>query len=114
PLPMAIVELTQKKTTLVDDDDHERASQHHWYASRCGDRWTARTTMEGRKVYLHRWLLDAPAGVMVDQRNGDTLYSRRSVNLRFATNQQNQRNQVHVRGRSRYKGVAWHCRRRQW
>jgi hypothetical protein len=64
--------------------------------------------------YLHRWLLDAPPGVLVDHRNGDSLDNRRSTNLRLATNQENQRNQVRVRGRSRYKGVAWNCRRRQW
>jgi hypothetical protein len=35
------------------------------------------------------------------------------VNPRLATNQENQRNQVRVHGRSRYKGVAWNCRRRR-
>ena len=67
-----------------------------------------------RRVYLHRWLLDAQPGQLVDHIDGNKLNNRRS-NLRLVTRSQNQANRRHNRtSRSRYKGVTWHKRRKRW
>lgn len=65
---------------------------------------------------LHRLILDAPEGMVVDHINGDTLDNRRS-NLRVCTQAQNLLNRkMHCNNRSGYKGV-YHdpgCRLRPW
>ena len=58
---------------------------------------------------MHRFLLGAKSGQMVDHVNGDKLDNRRA-NLRLATNSQNQANRRAVRGASQFKGV---CRQRR-
>ena len=59
-------------------------------------------------IYLHRLLTLAPEGVQIDHINGDGLDNRR-VNLRHATQSQNNANQrKKVPGTSKYKGVSLH------
>jgi hypothetical protein len=70
------------------------------------------TRIEGKKIYLHRVLLEAPKGKWVDHRNGSPLDNRRT-NLRLATHQQNMFNsgkRSTYKGKptsSSFKGVTW-------
>jgi HNH endonuclease len=98
---MKRIPLTQGKYALVDDEDLQRLSQFKWHAN----------GRKGGKLYalnlhtkMHRFILNAPKGVFVDHRNGDTLDNRR-CNLRFATWGENSRNRV-FRNRSGYRGVV--------
>lgn len=61
-----------------------------------GSRWV--------RVLLHRFLLDAPTGVMVDHKNGNGLDCTRG-NLRVANRNQKQHNSGPRNGTSRFKGV---------
>lgn len=96
--------LTKCKVTQVDDEDYEMLMtlSKRW----CINDGYAFNTQLGR---LHRFLLDAPAGVMVDHRDGDKLNNRRD-NLRLCTNSLNQANRQVVRGVSPHKGVTWQRR----
>lgn len=96
------VVLSKGKVALVDDEDFEMLSKSSW----CVSDGYAFNTQLGR---MHRMLLGAPEGVMVDHRNGDRLDNRRS-NLRLCTNSQNQANRRVVRGVSPFKGVTWQKR----
>jgi hypothetical protein len=58
------------------------------------------TRIKGKKIYLHRVLLEAPNDQSVDHRNGSGLDNRKA-NLRPATHQQNMFN---CGKRSTYKG----------
>lgn len=92
---MQKIELTKGKNTLVDDEDFRRISSWNWYATNCGGKWYAvRKNPAGKpyKIYLHRFLLEPPPGLVVDHKNGDTLDNRRK-NLRLCTRSQNQFNQ---------------------
>lgn len=96
--------LTKGKVAQVDDGDYEMlmALGKKWHVS---DGYAVNLHL-GR---LHRFLLGAPDGVMVDHRNGDTLDNRRD-NLRLCTNSQNQANRQRSRGVSPFKGVCWQKR----
>jgi hypothetical protein len=120
------ISLTKGLVALVDDADYELVAAFSWHASR-GTKggWYARRMVEGRPhtryISMHRFLLDEPAGLGVDHRNGNGLDNRRS-NLRLATQLQNNRNQRISPDRqwggrrvsSRYKGVTWDKNRSRW
>jgi hypothetical protein len=56
---------------------------------------------------MHRFLLNAPAGVLVDHRDCNGLNNRKA-NLRLCTNKENTRNsRPYLKGSSRFKGVCW-------
>ena len=96
------VVLSKGKVALVDDKDFEMLSKSSW----CVNDGYAFNTQLGR---MHRLLMEAPEGVMVDHCNGDKLDNRRK-NLRLCTNSQNQANRHVSRGVSAFKGVTWQKR----
>lgn len=101
--------------TWLDDDDYTRAKDFHWHKSRRG--YVAGTVLEDgvrKRVYLHRWLLNAQPGQIVDHIDRDPLNNCRS-NLRLATRSQNQANRRrNTTSRSGFKGVSWHKGRGKW
>jgi len=90
------IELTQGQVAIVDDDDFERLSMYKWCA-----RWEqntksyyAATNTKGVFIYMARFIMDTPKGLICDHINHDTLDNRKE-NLRNVTtsvNQQNRRN----------------------
>ena len=92
---MKSLQLTRGLSTFLDDADHERFSGLRWHADGSRGRFYARRTMrsDGTKqhVMLHRLIVDAPQGLVVDHINGDSLDNRRS-NLRICTLAENNRN----------------------
>lgn len=113
------IPLTQGKVAVVDASDYDFLMQWNWYAQfdKKKQRWTARTSQKesNKKLLMHRVILSAPKGVMVDHRDGDSLNNRRSTNLRLVTNQQNTCNRGPQRNnKSGYKGVSWVPRARKW
>ena len=98
---------------LVDEDDLQRANLHRWsllvpnpacphgvYAQA----WIIDKHGVKRRMTLHRFLMDAPPGQLVDHVNGDGLDNRRS-NLRLVSREQNQRNRRARSGRD-HKGIT--------
>lgn len=102
---MKEIQLTKGRVTKVDDEDYVMLTN-------LGLRWCVNDgyAFNGKLGRLHRYLLGAPQGVMVDHRNGDKLDNRRD-NLRLCTNSQNQANRQTVCGKSKFKGVVWQLRR---
>jgi hypothetical protein len=70
-------------------------------------------TLKRKRVAMHRLILSARDGDVVDHINGDGLDNRRS-NLRIATIQQNAFNQKHHGGSSRHKGVSYRADSGTW
>lgn len=112
------IPLTQGKYALVDDDVYEWASKYKWHA------WRHRSTLYALRatgksphqkiMRMHREIMNAPSGVMVDHINGDGLDNRRE-NLRLATNAENLRNRGRTANNtSGYKGVCWFDDRGKW
>ena len=100
--------------TLVDDDDFALVSAYPWHITSSGY-VAGKVIIDGAQklVYLHRFLLNAPPGQVVDHINGDRLDNRQD-NLRLVTRAQNQWNRKVQRNRSGYKGVSWHRRKRKF
>jgi hypothetical protein len=104
---------------IVDAEDYKRVSQHKWHPAK-GKR-TFYAAMNAKKeggdptqVLLHRFLLGAPEGTQIDHWNGNGLDCQR-LNLRFATHQQNARNQRRRRGVSApYRGLFYDSRGKRW
>lgn len=112
--------LTRGQFALVDDEDYERLNQHKWHAhyDPIFKGYYAVTDVGGRKqkrrLYMHRVVLNAPAGTHVDHRNHDSLDNRRS-NLRRCTASENHANTVmRADNSSGYKGVTWCKKSSKW
>ena len=104
-----IVPLTKGKVALIDAGDGEVIGRHSWSAAWTGRRWYARRGYNnGTHVYMHRAILETPAGLDADHRNGDSLDNRRA-NLRNASESENMANRSKQRNNpSGYKGVRKH------
>lgn len=95
----------------VDTEDETLLSAHGWHVDGNG---YVRATIDGVIVYLHRLIMCAKEGEVVDHRNGDTADNRRE-NLRVCTQAQNSRNaRISRRNTSGLKGVSWHAPRALW
>jgi hypothetical protein len=104
------IRISETAFATVDDEDYERVSAHKWHALKRADgnpRY-ARTSMKQpdgtfKCVLMHRFILDAADGALVDHRDGDGLHNIRD-NLRSANSRQNASNSC-ARGVSGLNGV---------
>jgi hypothetical protein len=122
PTNFRTINLSQGKVAIVDAEDYERVNQFKWYATKmrrrtCTRFYACRTIWLGvhkkkkhEMVFLHRFIMNAPAGVTVDHANRDPLDCRKS-NLRFATPGQQVANRVRPRSKSGFIGVIAHRRK---
>ncbi len=95
---MKIIQLTQGKQTVVDDEDFELLSKYKWCAiNGAADKnrfyacTSVRTDGKSKNVLMHRMIMNATKGLTVDHKNRDSLDNTRS-NLRFATKSQQMMN----------------------
>lgn len=108
--------VTRGLVALIDEAD-EGWAQFNWFAKprdqSCGGFYVYRT-LNGlcrSTLYLHRAILDARPGEIVDHIDGDGLNNQRS-NLRIATPSQNCANRGGYKPASGYRGV--YAAGRQW
>lgn len=76
----AYIPLTQGKTAVVDAADLPIVEKYNWIAMK--DKWDhyyvgAVDLETGRKIRMHRLILGAPRGHLVDHADLDTLNNRR-------------------------------------
>lgn len=96
---------------LIDDDIAPAILARKWHVSRRSYGVYFATTIwtyngKSYEVRLHRIIAEAPPGVLVDHRNGNTLDNRRE-NLRWCTNSQNAQNRSDGhKGIAGYRGVT--------
>lgn len=108
------ITLSKGEYALVDLQDYELLSSVKWSCVVPNGTHKYAVRMDGSKyVYMHRVIMDAEVGTLVDHINGNTLDNRRE-NLRFATKSQNSINSSKIRGISRYKGVWFRERNKPW
>lgn len=118
------IPLTQGYFTVVDDEDHEYLSQFKWRAENAhrADRFPIYATRGVRRQKnkteresMHRLVIGAKAGELVDHIDGDSLNNTRS-NLRIANATGNSRNRRKRRTptTSKYLGVCWNKTAGKW
>lgn len=108
--------LTQGKVALVDNEDYDRLMQWKWWALHDrGGNWYAQARINGKRTRMHRFIMGAQKGQMLDHINGNGL-DNRECNLRLCTNSQNQHNQKMRRkeASSIYKGISWYRNLEKW
>lgn len=112
--------LTKGKATVVDDEDYALYGRLKWRAGepRKGTFYAIRgiRTENGRRVlYLHRAILAAKPGEIVDHINRNSLDNRR-VNLRICSHAENVRNQSGAtrNSKSGVRGVSWDKQSKKW
>jgi len=93
-------------TVIVDNDDYDKLKNYSWYYNKTHAHAYVRVYIDGEQLLMHRVILKAKKGQMVDHINGNGLDNRRS-NIRLCTNSQNQKNKK-PSGRSKYLGVNIH------
>ncbi len=116
---MGEIALTQGYVALVDDEDFEELNQYSWHISQNKHLIYA---IRNHPVYpnyritvkMHRQVIRAQNGEIVDHINGNGLDNRKE-NLRIVTGSQNCANKRAWVGRtSKYKGVSWHKQHSKW
>jgi hypothetical protein len=110
------IQLTQGQVAIVDDDDFERLNQWKWQAHRdpkskhyyAVHSFHKENGCKG-KVRMHRLIMEAPKGRLVDHIESEQTLNNQRSNLRFASRSQNTCNsKIRVNNKSGFRGVHWH------
>jgi predicted GIY-YIG superfamily endonuclease len=99
---VAHIPLTQGKVAIIDTEDIGRVSQYSWCTDNTG---YALARINGKRVYMHRWLLGLNyRSQIVDHINGNKLDNRRS-NMKVCSYAENLRNKAKYDSGSGYRGL---------
>ena len=93
-------------TTRFDAEFVDKVSKYKWYVRLnhiSGLLYVMGSISANKKIFLHRFLIDAPRNMIVDHINHDTLDNLKE-NLRLCTNRQNSCNRKYNTSR-KYPGV---------
>lgn len=107
--------LTQKQVAVIDDNDYKIVKDYKWYAiiSKTKRTYYAASTINKKMVQMHRLILKASTGQLVDHIDGNGLNNLRE-NIRICNKTENNRNRHSTVGVSKYKGVTWHKPTKKW
>ena len=123
---MKRIPLTKGKFAIVDDDDFIKLSKYKWCLFYKNGKTglicnavrnsSKKNGKKSRLIYMHREIMEAPSGLLVDHINFNSLDNRK-LNLRVCTASQNQfhrRRQKHRKYNAKYKGIFYNKRRGKW
>jgi hypothetical protein len=103
---MKLIQLTQNKFAKVSDEDYEFLSLFKWHYNDGYAERKIRVDGKQHHVQMHREIMNAKKGEMVDHRDGDGLNNQRE-NLRLCTHSSNAMNMKKQPNKSSiYKGVT--------
>lgn len=108
------IPLTKNNQAVVSDFDIEILSKYKWYSVKCRSKTYAAAWINGRQIFMHRFLLGLIKGQIADHIDGDGLNNTRS-NLRIAdcfSNNWNRKKRPN--SFSKFKGVFWYKDKQRW
>ncbi len=103
----------------IDEDTLPLILKYKWRATKKRThvyfRRTVRVENKNKFIYLHREIMNAPKGMVVDHISRNSLDNTKQ-NLRICTSQQNSfnRSETGTNLTSRHKGVFWHSYKKKW
>src|SRR3990167_5189242 len=101
---------------IVDDEDFEKVNGLSWTVliGQTGIKYAVHKPRYKSFIYLHRLVMNAPSGIIVDHKNRNGLDNRKS-NLRLCNYSENAINsKCFKHNTSGYKGVYWDKTREKW
>lgn len=93
------------KTVLVDEEDWSELSKYAWHIE-TNHGYVVYRDSKKHKYYMHRLVLNSPAGKIIDHRNRNKLDNRKS-NLRISSSRRNVLNQDWAKGVSKLRNGKW-------
>jgi len=112
--------LGEGKLTILNSADYYRLKKFKWHVFACkgkfyAERFALIKNTWTKRIFMHRQIMKAPKGKLVDHRNGDSLDNRRE-NLRLATWMQNRQNRRKTKSKtsSKYRGLGLSRNRKKW
>ena len=117
-----LIRLAGPRYAKVDPKNYERLRKYEWLVTKSGNRYYAvrhqRRRENGRPktaiISMHREIIEARKGLVVDHVNRDGL-DNREANLREGTQSQNMCNSKRkTDASSKYKGVSWRKSAKKW
>lgn len=104
---MKMIPLTQGLFAQEDDNDYNALSQYRWYAHKRGKTFYARRSVGDTKIEMHRQIIGALPGQIVDHIDHDGLHNQRR-NFRPCTKQENTQNRSSLSSNNTtgYRGVT--------
>lgn len=118
---MTEITLTKGFKAVIDSEDLVKVKDFKWVAfvrDAKKNKIYARAHIKGsgrngKQISLHRLIMDAPKGMVVDHIDGDTLNNKKG-NLRVCLQAENARNSCSAYGSSRFKGVTLRKKINRW
>lgn len=120
---MLLIQLTQGKMALIDDEDFECVSKYTWCAQNDRGIWYAATMTSGslglkrRQIKMHQLIIKPVSGLVIDHINRNGLDNRR-CNLRLVTHSGNRLNQkapsIRSDSTSGVTGVSFNKKSQKW
>jgi hypothetical protein len=107
------IALTKGMFAIVDAEDYDELMKYRWTAFYTCGKWYAGRNSKGTCILMHRQIMKAPKGKVVDHHNGMSLDNRKA-NMRLCTYSQNNINRRPRSKTSKYKGVCRDKRRNLW
>jgi len=109
------IKLTKGKFAIVDPEDYQKLAEEDWYYIESNSKNSYAARIDGGKIiYMHRQIMNAPKGKIVDHRDHEGLNNTKQ-NLRFATPSQNCCNKTLLKkGTSKYRGVSFYKKTGKW
>lgn len=114
-----LIPLTRGYNAIIDAIDAD-LGDYYWSATGSGSRFYAQGSMNGKRPYMHRVIMERMLGrelqdgEQVDHIDNDPLNNQRS-NLRIATHRQNVKNRKrHRNNKSGFKGVYYNKRAKRY
>lgn len=96
---------------LVDKEDYEIISKYNWHQD---DKQYAISSITGKPIYMHRFLMKPPKGMVVDHKNHNRLDNRKD-NLRVITRANNGKNKSKTKNAtSQYYGVNFNTKQNKY
>ena len=116
---MRYITASSNFTYIIDDEDYNKVSKLNWFTLDKNSKYKYAAAKNKpidytRNILLHRLVMNAKKGEVVDHINGN-VFDNRKNNLRICTRGQNIMNQrLRSNNSSGYKGVYFDKRLRKW